>query len=284
MKKVREYGMQALFFLCACISVLAVIMICRFIFVNAYPAISEIGLGDFIFGKVWKPKQELFGIFPMIVASIYVTAGAIIVGVPIGILTAVFMAMYCPKSLYKIIKPMINLLAAVPSIIYGFFCLMVVVPVVQKLTQTSGKGILTASILLGVMILPTIINTAEASIRAVPDYYYHGALALGATKERCIFKVILPCAKSGVLSGVILGIGRAIGETMAVVMIAGNQTVLPDSITSGIRTLTGNIVLEMAYASGLHQKALIATAAVLFVFILIINLCFSVLVNKEVKN
>ena len=284
MKKVREFGMQALFFLCACISVLAVIMICRFIIVNAYPAISEIGLGDFIFGKVWKPKQELFGIFPMIVASIYVTAGAIIVGVPIGILTAVFMAMYCPKSLYKIIKPMINLLAAVPSIIYGFFCLMVVVPVVQKLTQTSGKGILTASILLGVMILPTIINTAEASIRAVPDYYYHGALALGATKERCIFKVILPCAKSGVLSGVILGIGRAIGETMAVVMIAGNQTVLPDSITSGIRTLTGNIVLEMAYASGLHQKALIATAAVLFVFILIINLCFSVLVNKEVKN
>lgn len=276
--------MQALFFLCACISVLAVIMICRFIFVNAYPAISEIGLGDFIFGKVWKPKQELFGIFPMIVASIYVTAGAIIVGVPIGILTAVFMAMYCPKSLYKIIKPMINLLAAVPSVIYGFFCLMVVVPVVQKLTQTSGKGILTASILLGVMILPTIINTAEASIRAVPDYYYHGALALGATKERCIFKVILPCAKSGVLSGVILGIGRAIGETMAVVMIAGNQAVLPDSITSGIRTLTGNIVLEMAYASGLHQKALIATAAVLFVFILIINLCFSVLVNKEVKN
>lgn len=276
--------MQVLFFLCACISVVAVIMICRFIFVNALPAIEKIGLGNFIFGKVWKPKQELFGIYPMIVASIYVTAGAVIVGVPIGVLTAVFMAMYCPKSLYKLIKPLINLLAAVPSVIYGFFCLMVVVPVMQKLTETSGKGILTASILLGVMILPTVINTAEASIKAVPDYYYQGALALGATKERCIFKIILPAAKSGVLSGVILGIGRAIGETMAVVMIAGNQAVLPDSITSGVRTLTGNIVLEMAYASGLHQKALIATAAVLFVFILIINLCFSLLKNKEVKN
>lgn len=284
MKKAKEFGMQVLFFLCACISVIAVIMICRFIFVNALPAIEEIGLGNFIFGKVWKPKQELFGIYPMIVASIYVTAGAVIVGVPIGVLTAVFMAMYCPKSLYKLIKPLINLLAAVPSVIYGFFCLMVVVPVMQKLTETSGKGILTASILLGIMILPTVINTAEASIKAVPDYYYQGALALGATKERCIFKIILPAAKSGVLSGVILGIGRAIGETMAVVMIAGNQAVLPDSITSGIRTLTGNIVLEMAYASGLHQKALIATAAVLFVFILIINLCFSLLKNKEVKN
>lgn len=273
--------MRIVFLLCACASVIAVLMICRFIFVNGIPAISEIGFENFIFGRVWKPKQEMFGIFPMIVASIYVTAGAIIVGVPIGIFTAVFMAYYCPKPLYKIVKPMVNLLASVPSIVYGFFCLVVIVPVIQKLTDTSGKGILTASILLGIMILPTIVNTAEASLRAVPDQYFDGALALGATKERCIFRVVIPAARSGILSGVILGIGRAIGETMAVVMIAGNQAILPESITSGVRTLTSNIVLEMGYASGLHRGALIGTAVVLFVFILIINLCFSIVTRKK---
>lgn len=273
--------MHIVFLLCACISVIAVLLICRFIFVNGIPAISEIGFKNFIFGKVWKPKQELFGIFPMIIASIYVTAGAIIVGVPIGIFTAVFMACYCPKSLYRIVKPMVNLLASVPSIVYGFFCLVVIVPFIQKITDTSGKGILTASILLGIMILPTIVNTSEASIRAVPNHYFDGALALGATKERSIFKTVIPAARSGILSGVILGIGRAIGETMAVVMIAGNQAVLPQSITSGVRTLTSNIVLEMGYASGLHRGALIGTAVVLFVFILIINLCFSLVTRKK---
>ncbi len=282
MKKFKENAMCAVFLLCACISVLAVIMICRFIFVNGVPAIKEIGFKNFIFGKVWKPKQQIFGIFPMIVASIYVTAGAIAVGVPIGVLTAVFMASYCPKKLYRIIKPMINLLASVPSIVYGFFCLVVIVPLVQRLTNyySSGKGILTASILLGIMILPTIINTSEASLRAVPENYFEGSLALGATKERSIFKTVVPAAKSGIMSGIILGIGRAIGETMAVVMIAGNQAVLPDSITSGVRTLTGNIVLEMGYAAGLHREALIATAVVLFVFILIINVCFSLVSRK----
>lgn len=267
--------------MCACMSVAAVILICRFIFVNGIPAIAEIGFKNFIFGQVWKPKQELFGIFPMIIASVYVTAGAIVIGVPIGVLTAVFMSFYCPEKLYKLIKPMINLLASVPSIVYGFFFLIVVVPVMQKITGTSGKGILTASILLGVMILPTIVNTAEASLNAVPRFYLEGALALGATKERSIFKTVIPAAKSGILSGVILGIGRAIGETMAVVMIAGNQPILPESITSGVRTLTGNIVLEMGYASGLHRDALIATAVVLFVFILIINLSFSAVVRRK---
>lgn len=281
LNKIKETAMRIVFLLCACASVIAVLMICRFIFVNGIPAISEIGFENFIFGRVWKPKQEMFGIFPMIVASIYVTAGAIIVGVPIGIFTAVFMAYYCPKPLYKIVKPMVNLLASVPSIVYGFFCLVVIVPVIQKLTDTSGKGILTASILLGIMILPTIVNTAEASLRAVPNQYFDGALALGATKERCIFRVVIPAARSGILSGVILGIGRAIGETMAVVMIAGNQAILPESITSGVRTLTNNIVLEMGYASGLHRGALIGTAVVLFVFILIINLCFSIVTRKK---
>lgn len=275
--------MKTVFLLCACISIFAVVVICLFIFANGVPAVGEIGFFDFIFGTHWKPSSGEFGIFPMIVASVYVTGGAIIIGVPIGILTAVFLAKYCPKKLYKVIKPLINLLASIPSIVYGFFCLVVVVPIIQELTNTSGKGILTASILLGIMILPTIINTAESSIRAVPDMYYEGALALGATKERSIFKTVIPAAKSGIMSGIILGIGRAIGETMAVVMIAGNTPIMPKGITSSVRTLTSNIVMEMAYSSGLHQKALIATAMVLFVFILIINICFSIIVRKKEK-
>ena len=283
MSNIKEKLMKTVFLLCACISIFAVVVICLFIFANGVPAVGEIGFFDFIFGTHWKPSSGEFGIFPMIVASIYVTAGAIIIGVPIGILTAVFLAKYCPKKLYKVIKPLINLLASIPSIVYGFFCLVVVVPIIQELTNTSGKGILTASILLGIMILPTIINTSESSIRAVPDMYYEGALALGATKERSIFKTVIPAAKSGIMSGIILGIGRAIGETMAVVMIAGNTPIMPKGITSSVRTLTSNIVMEMAYSSGLHQKALIATAMVLFVFILIINICFSIIVRKKEK-
>lgn len=283
MSNVKEVLMKILFLLCACISILAVAVICIFIFANGVPAIGKIGFTDFIFGTHWRPNSGEFGIFPMIVASIYVTAGAIVIGVPIGILTAVFLACYCPKKIYKVIKPLINLLASIPSVVYGFFCLVVVVPIIQELTHTSGKGILTASILLGIMILPTIINTTESSIRAVPNMYFEGSLALGATKERSIFKTVIPAAKSGIMSGIILSIGRAIGETMAVVMVAGNQVIMPKSITSGVRTLTSNIVMEMAYAEGLHREALIATAVVLFVFILIINICFSIVIRKKDK-
>lgn len=283
MSNVKEVLMKILFLLCACISILAVAVICIFIFANGVPAIGKIGFTDFIFGTHWRPNSGEFGIFPMIVASIYVTAGAIVIGVPIGILTAVFLACYCPNKIYKVIKPLINLLASIPSVVYGFFCLVVVVPIIQELTHTSGKGILTASILLGIMILPTIINTTESSIRAVPNMYFEGSLALGATKERSIFKTVIPAAKSGIMSGIILSIGRAIGETMAVVMVAGNQAIMPKSITSGVRTLTSNIVMEMAYAEGLHREALIATAVVLFVFILIINICFSIVIRKKDK-
>ena len=283
MSNVKEVLMKILFLLCACISILAVAVICIFIFANGVPAIGKIGFTDFIFGTHWRPNSGEFGIFPMIVASIYVTAGAIVIGVPIGILTAVFLACYCPKKIYKVIKPLINLLASILSVVYGFFCLVVVVPIIQELTHTSGKGILTASILLGIMILPTIINTTESSIRAVPNMYFEGSLALGATKERSIFKTVIPAAKSGIMSGIILSIGRAIGETMAVVMVAGNQAIMPKSITSGVRTLTSNIVMEMAYATGLHREALIATAVVLFVFILIINICFSIVIRKKDK-
>lgn len=281
MQKCKEICMQLLFALCACISILAVILICLFLFSNGVPAIGEIGAGSFLLGEKWKPLENQFGIFPMIIGSIYVTAGAVLVGVPIGILCAVFLARFCPPRLHKLLKPAIDLLAGIPSIVYGFFGLVVIVPLMQTLFGGSGKGILTASLLLGIMILPTIISVTETSIRAVPESYYEGALALGATKERSVFCAVMPGARSGITAGVILGTGRAIGETMAVVMVAGNSAVMPDSLLSGVRTLTANIVLEMGYAADLHRDALIATAVVLFVFILIINLMFSLLKRKE---
>lgn len=275
--------MKCCFLICACVSVAAVAAICLFMFVNGIPAMGKIGVFKFLLGTEWSPSKGVYGILPMIIGSIYVTAGAAVVGVPIGILTAVFMVYYCPAPIYKIVKPAIDLLAGIPSIVYGFFGLVVIVPVIQDMLGTSGKGVLTASILLGLMILPTIISTAESSLRAAPDMYYEGALALGATKERSIFGAVFPAARSGILSGVILGIGRAIGETMAVVIVAGNQAVIPKSVIDGVRTLTANIVLEMAYAAELHREALIATAVVLFVFILAINLCFSAIKRKAVK-
>ncbi len=275
MKKFTEVFMKILFLLAACISVAAVALICIFLFANGIPAMSKIGFLDFITGTEWAPSNDVYGIFPMIIGSLYVTAGAILVGVPIGILSAVFMAKFCPKRIYKPLKTMVDLLAGIPSIVYGFFVLMVLVPLVQQLFGGSGKGVLTASVLLGIMILPTIISVSEASIRAVPESYYEGALALGATKERSVFCAVVPAAKSGIVSSVILGIGRAIGETMAIIMVAGNQKIIPESILSGTRTLTTNIVMEMGYAADLHREALIATAVVLFVFILIINLLFS---------
>ena len=219
----------------------------------------------------------------MIVGSIYVTAGAIIIGVPLGILCAVFLAHFCPKKLYKMIKPAIELLAGIPSIVYGFFGLVILVPIMQNLFGGNGKGVLTASILLGIMILPTVIGVAEAAIRAVPKTYYEGALALGITHERSVFFTVIPAAKQGIFAGVVLGIGRAIGETMAVIMVAGNQAIIPSGLFSGVRTLTANIVMEMGYAADLHREALLGTAVVLFVFILIINLSFSFLKRRESK-
>lgn len=276
-----ETGMKYVFLLCACVSVAAVVMICLFLFANGLPTIGEIGVGKFLLGMRWRPGQGLYGIFPMIIASIYVTVGALILGVPVGILTAVFLVHYCPGGLYRAVKPAVNLLAGIPSIVYGFFGLVVIVPVMQKLTGTSGKGILTACILLAIMVLPTIITTSESALRAVPNAYYEGALALGATRERSIFRAVFPAAKSGVMSGIILGVGRVVGETMAVVMVAGNQAVMPTSITSGVRTMTANIVMEMAYAEGQHRSALIATAVVLFALILVINLCFSAVKGRS---
>ncbi len=280
MKNVKELLMKIVFFLAACVSIFSTILICVFIFANGVPAIKEIGVFKFLFGTVWKPSNDIYGIFPMIIGSIYVTAGAIILGVPVGVLCAVFMAKFCPEKLYKIMKPAIGLLAGIPSIVYGFFGLVVVVPIIQDIFGTGGKGVLTASIILGIMILPTIISVSEDAVRSVPESYYEGALALGDTHEQAVFRAMVPAAKSGILAGVILGVGRAIGETMAVIIIAGNQTVIPKSILSGVRTMTSNIVMEMGYATGLHRQALIGTGVVLFVFILIINMLFSVM-KKE---
>lgn len=281
MTKVKEKVMHGVFLLAACVSILAVALICVFLFANGIPAIGKIGAGEFLLGRSWKPSNDIYGIFPMIIGSIYVTAGAIIIGVPIGILTAVFMSKFCPKRLYGILKPAIELLAGIPSVVYGFFGLMVIVPLVRKLFGGSGTSMLAACIVLGIMILPTIIGVAESAIRAVPESYYEGSLALGASHERSVFYAILPAAKSGILAGIILGVGRAVGETMAVVMVAGNQPVMPKSLTSGLRTMTANIVMEMGYAADLHREALIATAVVLFVFILIINLSFSVIKRRN---
>ncbi|HIR64543.1 MAG TPA: phosphate ABC transporter permease subunit PstC [Candidatus Faecousia faecigallinarum] len=280
MAKFKETAMRYVFLLAACVSIACVALICVYLLGNGIPTIGEIGLDNF-FGKVWRPGQDLYGIFPFIIGSIYVTAGAIVVGVPIGLLTAIYLAYFCPKGVYRVLNPAVRLMAGIPSIIYGFFGLMVIVPLIQDLTGTSGKSWLTASLLLGIMILPTIIGTAEPAIRAVPRSYYEGALALGATHERSTFTAVVPAAKSGVMSGVILGIGRAIGETMAVIMIAGNQTRMPGGLLDGLRTMTSNIVLEMGYSTGLHRRALIATGVVLFVFILIINTCFSLMKRKE---
>ena len=276
MAKYKEKIMEIVFLLAACVSILAVALICVFLFANGMPAMKEIGFTDFLLGKEWRPTNEVFGIFPMIIGSIYVTAGAIVIGVPIGLLTAVFMAKYCPAGIYKVIKPAVELLAGIPSVVYGFFGMVVIVPFVRGYLGGNGSSILSASLLLGMMILPTIISQSEASIRAVPESYYEGSLALGATHEISVFCAILPAAKSGIMAGIILGVGRAIGETMAVIMVAGNQARMPGSIFDGIRTMTANIVLEMGYAEGLHREALIATGVVLFVFILIINLSFSI--------
>ncbi|MCM8900042.1 phosphate ABC transporter permease subunit PstC [Caldicoprobacter algeriensis] len=280
MKKYKEKVMQMVFLIAACTSILAVALICVFLFANGIPAMAEIGTLDFLLGKKWRPSNDIYGILPMILGSIYVTAGAIIIGVPIGILTAVYMAKFCPKYIYRFLKPAVDLLAGIPSVVYGFFGLVVLVPLVRDTFGGDGSSILTASILLGIMILPTVISVSESAIRAVPESYYQGGLALGATHEQSVFFITLPAAISGIMAGVVLAIGRAIGETMAVIMVAGNQARMPAGPLKGIRTLTANIVIEMGYAADLHRGALIATGVVLFVFILIINLSFSLLTRR----
>ncbi len=280
MKNSKEIAANIIFMLAACISILAVALICIFLFANGIPGMAKIGVFKFLTGRVWKPGGNIYGILPMILGSIYVTAGALIIGVPAGIATAVFMSKFASKRTVKIMNQAVSLLAGIPSVVYGFFGLVVVVPLVRDLFGVSGTSMLSASIVLGIMILPTIISISEPALNAVPGAYYEGALALGATHERAVFRVVLPAAKSGVTASVVLGVGRAIGEAMAVMMVAGNQPRMPKGILQGVRTLTSNIVMEMGYAADLHREALIATAVVLFVFILAINILFSLLKRR----
>ena len=276
--------MQLVFLAAACASIALVAMICCFLFANGLPTIGKIGVSEFLLGEKWRPNNDIYGILPMIMGSVYVTLGACITGVPIGILTAIFMARFCPAGVYRFLKPAVELLAGIPSVIYGFFGLVVMVPFIRDNFGGTGSSMLTASLLLGMMILPTLISVAEAALRAVPDSYYEGALALGAGHVRSVFFTVVPAAKSGIMAAISLGVGRAIGETMAVIMVAGNQARMPQGLLEGVRTMTTNIVIEMGYAADLHRDALIATAVVLFIFIMLINLTFSYLKGKVVQQ
>ncbi len=281
----KERAASTIFLVSALASILFVALICVFLFANGVPAILKIGFTDFLFGTEWAPTDEpaIYGIFPMILGSLYVTLGALAIGVSVGLLSAIFLARFCSERLHRVLKPAVELLAGIPSVIYGFFGLVIIVPFVRQHLGGSGFSIFTASILLGIMILPTVISVSEAGLRAVPNSYYEGSLALGATHERSVFFTVLPAATSEIVAGIILGFGRAIGETMAVILVAGNQARMPDGIFEGVRTLTANIVLEMGYATDLHREALIATGVVLFSFILTINLLFSILKKRVVK-
>lgn len=283
MKKYSEKIMAVIFAIAASVSVISVILICYFLFSNGIGAMADIGFTNFIFGKEWRPGNDIYGIFPMILGTFYITGGSLVIGIPLGLLMAVFLSRYCPKKIYGLVNSLVELLAGIPSIIYGFFGMVVLVPFVKNNFAGNGNSIFTAAILLGIMILPTIISVSKAALMAVPESYYEGAVALGATKEISIFKVMIPAAKSGITAAIALGIGRAMGETMAVMMIAGNQPRIPRSVFEGVRTLTTNIVLEMGYATDLHAEALIATGVVLFALILIINLFVSFFKRKRGK-
>ncbi|MDR2657351.1 MAG: phosphate ABC transporter permease subunit PstC [Oscillospiraceae bacterium] len=275
-----EGAMRIVFIAAACACILCVALICAFLLANGVPAIAKIGPLRFLTGTRWKPGQNIYGAAPMIIGSLYVTAGAVAVGMPIGVLTAMYLARFAGRRSYRVISPIVSLMAGIPSVVYGFFGMVALVPIVRAWFG-GGKSVLTAALLLGVMILPTVIRVSEAAIRAVPEHYYEGALALGASHERGVFFVVLPAARSGVMAAVVLGIGRAIGETMAIIMVAGNQALIPHSILDGVRTLTANIALEMGYAADLHREALIGCAVVLFVFIMLINLLLSAVQRRR---
>lgn len=280
----KEGAARVVFALAAALSILAVGLICVFLFANGVPAMIEIGIPDFLLGTTWRPANDIYGIFPMIIGSIYVTAGALIFGVPAGLLTTIFLSRFASAKVAAFLKPGVELLAGIPSVVYGFFGLMIIVPFIRLNAPGNGLSLLAASILLGIMILPTVITVAKNALDAVPQSYYEGALALGATHERSVLRVLVPAAISGIMAGVVLGIGRAIGETMAVVMVAGNQPIIPASIFDGVRTMTANIVLEMGYAADLHRGALIATGVVLFVFILLISTLFNAMKKRGERS
>ena len=281
-KNVSEGLMRGLFLASACVCILAVGTISAFLFANGLPFFAKYSAWDFITGTEWAPLRNVFGILPMIVGSFYVTFGALLLGAPIGILTAILMARFASKPVVKVMKPAVALLAGIPSVVYGFFGLMLLVPFVRKAFGGTGKSVLVASVLLAIMILPTIIQTSEAAINAVPGSYYEGSLALGATHESSVFRSVVPAARPGIISGIVLGLGRAIGETMAIIMVAGNNPRMPFDILKGVRTLTVNVLMEMGYAADVHRESLIATGVVLFIIVMAINFLFSFINRRRV--
>lgn len=283
--RVGERSIESVMLVCALVSVAAVLLITYLIFAEGLPVFSTVGVWDFITGTKWQPTKDVFGILPMIVGSIYTTVIALIIGIPIGLGCAVFLAEIAPKKLASVLRKSIEILAGIPSIVYGFFGMAVLIPLIREFKLGPGYSVLAAGLILAIMILPTIISISEVSLRMVPPAYKDGSLALGASNWQTIKKVSLPTAKSGILAGVILGIGRAVGETMAVILVAGNSPIIPMSLFQPVRTLTVNVVIEMAYVStgSDHYHALFATAIVLFVFVMIINAAVIMLSRQKVR-
>ncbi len=275
-----EKVVEAVFLFCAFMTVLSVAVITLFVFARGGPFILKYGIGKFILGRIWQPMGDVFGILPMIAASVAGTFGAILIGLPIGIMTAVFLSEIAPPKLAAFMRPAVDLLAGIPSVVYGFFGLVVVVPIIDKLFGGGGNSLLAIIFILAIMILPTVVSISEAAIKAVPKEYREGSLAMGASQIQTIFKLVIPAAKSGIMSAVVLGIGRAIGETMAVILVGGNTALIPASILDRVRTMTANIAIEMGYAFGMHQDALFATGVVLFVFIMGLNVLLNLLTSK----
>ena len=281
MKKFKENISKYVFMALAFSSISALAVITIFIIANGVPIITEVGLFNFIFGMSWSPSHGEFGIFPMIVGSLTVTMGAVIIGVPIGVCCAIFLTELAPQKISKIFRPAIQLLAGIPSVVYGFWGLIFVVPFIRQYLGGPGLSILAGSIILGIMVLPTVISITEVSLLALPRQYKEGALALGMTHWQTIRSVLLPSAKSGIVAAIILGVGRAVGETMAVIMVLGNAVAVPTSILDPVRTLTTNIGIEMGYAAGTHRQALFATGIVLFIIIMILNASAQYIMRKK---
>lgn len=275
-----EKFVEKILMLCAAIFILAIILITIFIFAKGIPLLVKVGIGNFLFNADWRPTKGFYGIWTMFVGSLAVTFSSMLWAVPLGIMTAIFMAEIAPHRVGKLLGSMIELLAGIPSVVYGFVGLIVIVPFIRDVLGGNGLSVLAGAIILGIMILPTVINISRDSLLAVPKEYKEGSLALGATHYQTIARVIVPAARSGIITAIVLGMGRAIGETMAVVMVTGNSTIIPNSILSPVRTMTSNIVLEMGYASGDHQAALFATGMILFIFIV----CLNLIVTLSVKG
>ncbi len=286
--RTKENAMRAVFLFCAVFSVLALTAITVFLLAGGVPFIAKTGVGRFLLGTDWQPLSDnpVYGIFPMIVTTLYVTALSVVTGLGTGLLTAVCLYRFCPKRLVLPIRQMINLLAGIPSVIFGLFGMTVIVPFIRDYLSPNGVGygILSSSIVLGIMVLPTIVSVSLDAMQAVPESYYEGALALGATKEQATFRIMLPAAKSGILAGTVLAVGRAVGETMAVIMVIGGSPEMPKSLFQSVRTLTANIAMGAMELSGDSLSALIATGVVLFVFTLVLNVSFAAMKRDKTEK